>query len=378
MSEAELRAAFGNVAVDTLLARIASGTTSELDPPLFATALGFDEAKTRQFLEAAAAAGLAEARKIASCPNCGEPLDAEAAAGEQCPVCDEAFADNGGVVHRTVYRLEVRRTRDIAWLIAVHGFNTHGPWQQEFSWRIATKLKYSAPVLVYKYGLIRFSVLVRWRHRALARRLGTTIRAAMVHAKASRIPEPPDIVIHSFGSQLFVQLLALTEFDDLRFGRVIAAGSVVRPDYNWSQRIAQGRIEAIFNHCGGRDCAVPFAQFFIPGTGPGARHGFSDVAAINVLDSNYRHSSCFDMAELEANLADGGLWDRFLRRPPETFAEEPQRRRPAPWRPVWRPIRAGVRLVGVGLIVVIAGLVLTLVAIGCLDVLVWPGLERIR
>lgn len=81
----------------------------------------------------------------------------------------------------------------------------------------------------------------------------------------------------------------------------------MRPDYDWSQRIAQGRIEAVFNHCGGRDCAVPFAQFFIPGTGSGGRRGFSDPAAINVLNPDYRHSSCFDIAELEANLAEGGL-----------------------------------------------------------------------
>lgn len=371
MSDAELRVAFGNVAVDTLLAFIAEGKTSELDPPLFAAALGFNEAKTRQFLEAAVLAGLAEPQEIVSCPNCSQPLDAEMAAGDECQFCDEAFTDHGGVVRRTVYRLKVRRTRDICWVIAVHGFNTHGPWQQEFSWRIATKLKYSAPVLIYKYGLIRFSVLVRWRHSALARQLGKTIRAAIAHAKVSGIPEPPDIVIHSFGSQLFVQLLALPEFNDLRFGRVIAAGSVVRPDYDWSQRIAQGRIEAVFNHCGGRDYAVPFAQFFIPGTGPGARRGFSDPAAINVLNPNYRHSSCFDIAELEANLAEGGLWDRFLRRSPESLADEVQRWRPALWRPVWRPARVVVRVVGVGLIAAVSGLALSLVSIGWLKLLAW-------
>ncbi|MET2832811.1 hypothetical protein [Mesorhizobium shangrilense] len=146
--------------------------------------------------------------------------------------------------------------------------------EDRIRWRCATKLKYSAPVLIFKYGLIRFSVLPRWQHRTLARQLGTTIRTGIAHARASRIPEPPDVVIHSLGSQLFVQLLALPEFDDLQFDRVIAAGSVGRPDYIWSQRIEQGRIEAVFNHCGGSDWAVPF------GTGPGARHGFSDAAAI--------------------------------------------------------------------------------------------------
>lgn len=376
MNEAELRDTFGNVAVDTLIAAIASGKTSELDPRLFADTLGFDESKTRQFLGAAATSGLAEAREITSCPNCVQLLDGEAADSEGCPFCDQIFADHGGAVRRTVYRINVHRTRDIAWLIAIHGFNTLGPWQQDFSWRIATKLKYSAPVLIYKYGLVRLGVLFRWRHRALARRLGVTIRAAMAHAKASGIPDPPDIVIHSFGSQLFVQLLALTEFDDLHFGRVIAAGSVVRPDYDWSQRIERGRIEAIFNHCGGRDRAVPFAQYFIPETGPGARHGFSDPAAINVLNPNYSHSSCFEIAELEANLADGGLWDRFLRQPLRSFAEEPQRRYPPPWRRVWRPIRVAVRTVGIGLIVLVAGMVLTLISVVWLRLVAFLALEK--
>ena len=377
MTEAELRTAFGNGAVDTLLARIADGKTPELDPVLFAAALGFEEARTREFLEAAAAVGLAELRVVALCPNCGRQLDEEAAAGELCPLCEEAFADHGGVLSRFVYRLDVRRTRDIAWLIAIHGFNTQGPWQQEFSWRIATKLKYSAPVLIYKYGLIRFSVLARWRHRALARQLGATIRAAIEHARASRIPEPPDVILHSFGSQLFVQLLALPEFDDLRFGRVIAAGSVIRPSYDWSQRIRQGRIEAVLNHCGGKDLAVPFAQFFIPGTGPGARHGFSDAGAINVMNPDYRHSSCFNIADLKANLADGGLWDRFLRGSLHTAVGEAERFCAQPWHPVWRPIRGFVRLIGMALIAAIAWVALTIISAGWLKLHAWLGLEII-
>lgn len=377
MNEAVLRGTFGDRPVDALLAHIARGDTPELNPALSAASFGFDEPRTREFLDAAARAGLVERREAASCPSCGKPLDEEAVTGELCPLCMEAFGDHGGVQRRVVYRLEVHKTRDIAWLIAIHGFNTLGPWQQEFSWRIATKFKYSAPVLIYKYGLIRFSVLARWRHRALARQLGNTLRGAMEHARANRIPEPPDVILHSFGSQLFVHLLSLPEFEDLRFGRVIAAGSVIRPDYNWTERIKQGRIMAVLNHCGGQDCAVPFAQFFIPGTGPGARHGFGDPAAINIMSSDYRHSSCFRIAELEKNLANGGSWDRFLRGASETLTEELGQFRPEPWRPVWRPVRGLVRFAGVVLIAAITGLALTLASASWLELLAWLGLELI-
>jgi hypothetical protein len=354
LNEAELRNAFGNELVDALLAQIASGNTPELDPQLFATALKFDETKVSAFLVVAAKGGLVERREKLHCPNCNELLSEEAAAEELCTYCREAFGDHGGVRHRIVYRFDTSGSRDIPWLIAIHGFNTLGPWQQEFSWRVATKLKYSAPVLIYKYGLIRFSVLARWRHRALARQLGNAIRKAMAHAEANRIAEPPDVVLHSFGSQLFVQLLALPEFDDLRFGRVIVAGSVIRPDYNWTQRIDQRRVEAVFNHCGGKDMAVPFAQFFIPGTGPGARHGFIDPATVSVMNCDYHHSSCFRIAELESNLAEGGLWDRFLRGSLAPPAFEAERFRPKAWRPIWPSIRGIVRLIGVALLALIA------------------------
>lgn len=378
MSEAELRDAFGNELVDALLAQIASGDTPALNPDIFAAALNLDGAKVSDFLEAAADGGLIERREELRCPRCEELLTEETAAGELCPFCKEAFGDHGGVRRRAVYKLKVGKTRDIAWLIAIHGFNTLGPWQQEFSWRIATKLKYSAPVLLYKYGLIRFSVLVRWRHRALARQLGNSLRTAIAHAKANRTSEPPDLILHSFGSQLFVQMLALPEFDDLRFGRVIAAGSVIRPDYDWTKRIQQGRVEAVFNHCGGRDWAVPFAQFFIPETGPGARQGFVDPAAINVMNRDYRHSSCFHIAELESNLAKGGLWDRFLRGSLAPPAFEGERFRPKSWHPIWRPIRGLVRILGVALIAVIATGALTFVSAVWLKLLACLGWEVIR
>ncbi|TCA35416.1 hypothetical protein E0H70_03465 [Rhizobium leguminosarum bv. viciae] len=329
------------------------------------------------FLDAAANIGLIERREIFSCPACNEAIEAEAAAEELCPLCGEAFVDRGEVRRKFVYRLDVRGTRDIPWIVVIHGFNTNGEWQQDFSWRMGNKLKYSAPVLIYKYGLIRFSVLVRWRHRQLARQLGTAIRSAVEYARANRIHEPPDVVLHSFGSQLFVQLLATPEFDDLKFGRVIAAGTVIRPDYNWTERISQGRLEAVFCHCGGKDWAVPWAQYFIPGTGPGARCGFTDNAAINVMNEDYGHGGCFELKALEANLAPGGLWDRFLRWHPSTFDGDANRYRPRAWRPMWVPIRGCVRVVGVILMALIAAIAITSISWAWFEAIEWTGLVRL-
>lgn len=362
MTEEELRREFGDRAVEALLARISSGASPELDAKLTAAHLGLQEKTGIELLDAASIASLVERRETHYCPACNERLEALDAEAELCPHCRKAFADHGGILKRVSYRLVAHRPRAIPWVIVIHGFNTHGEWQQDFSWRMANKLRYSAPVLIYKYGLIRFSVLVRWRHRQLAKQLGTAIRTALEHARASRIPEPPDVILHSFGSQLFVQLLAMPEFDDLKFGRVIAAGTVIRPSYNWSEQISKGRLQAVFCHCGGRDWAVPFAQYFIPGTGPGARKGFSDSAAINVMSQKYGHGGCFELKELEKNLAAGGLWDRFLRRDLSTFVDDPALFRPTTWTSSWALIRGGGRLVGVLLLALLTIVVLTLVS----------------
>jgi hypothetical protein len=337
MTECELRVAFGDQAVDALLTRIAGGQAPEVDPRIFGNQLhdaGIGVNVT-SLLDAAVAAGIVERVKAWRCPNptCNRTIDADAVANRICPHCDVDFAKEGDdPTEITVYRIDGELSRSVPWLIAVHGFNTRGTWQEEFSWRIANKFKYHAPVLIYKYGLVRVGVLFTWRHRMLARELGQRIRKAIVLAKQNQIKEPPDIIVHSFGSQLFRQLLELEEFSDLRFGRVIAVGSVIRPDFDWSFHIGNGRLEAVLNQCGALDWAVPFAQFTIPGTGPGGRHGFTDRAAKNVQNARYSHNSAFDETELQQNLMPGGLWDQFLREPISSFLH-PAAFSPKPWAP---------------------------------------------
>jgi hypothetical protein len=339
MTEDELRARFGARAVDALIALLKSGQSPEIDPKLFQAQLveASIVADAALLLDAAAEAAFVERIPVWRCPEkgCDEIVDAEA---NQCPRCHADFRETDDYpVEGSVYRSPVAVSRSVPWLIAVHGFNTRGPWQEEFSWRIAHRFKYHAPVLIYKYGLVRFGVLFRWRHRALARQLSQRIRNAVTYARKSQIEEPPDIVIHSFGSQLFRLVLEMPESVDLRFGRVIAVGSVIRPDFDWSSYISSGQVEAVLCKCGAKDGAVPFAQFFIPNTGPGARHGFQDPAVINIRNVEYGHSTAFAEEELARNLDRGGLWDRFFREPIETFADS-TKFQPGAWSPAPAPI----------------------------------------
>jgi hypothetical protein len=358
MTADSLRETFGNNAVDFLFARIAAGGAPEIDPALFASALvdGGIAVDAIAFLNAAAAAGILQAVDLLRCPvpACPGYLSREEIAAGRCPTCQTDLREYGEEPIAIVrYRTGSLPTRDIPWFIAIHGMNTLGDWQQEFSWQVANKLKYHAPVLIYKYGLIRASVLVRWRHRAIARKLGYRIRGAVAHARMNQIAEPPDILIHSFGSQLFRLVLEMKEFGDLNFGRVIAAGSVIRPDFDWGRLIEAGCVEAVLCHCAGKDLAVPAAQFFIPGCGPGGRHGFMDPAVSNVMSEGFGHSTVLAPTNLSTNLATGGIWDRFLTAPSghldasSTFKPEQRKAQP-------RLVRGSLRTLGVGILLTTA------------------------
>lgn len=368
MSEVELRARFGVEAVDILMSKLRAGRSPEIEPAILAAELSGAGARADAgtLLETAAAMGLLERKTAFRCPvpRCGRPMDDDAVAALHCPRCDTDLRDLGEEpVAGTIYRTGARPSRDIPWFIAIHGMNTRAPWQEEFSWLIANKLKYHAPVLIYKYGLIRFSVLVRWRHRALARQLGTRIRKAVAHARANGIMEPPDVLIHSFGSQLFRLLLEADEFSDLRFGRVISAGSIIAPNLDWGGMMDAGRIDALLNHCAGRDLAVPLAQFFLPGTGPGGRHGFCSPAATNLCSPDLGHSGLLGEEVLGLHLAEGGAWHRFLTAPGGSFAD-PTAFKAEGWAPVPKFLRgfiwAGGLLLGLIVALILAGLVVWL------------------
>jgi hypothetical protein len=366
MTEDGLRARFDARAVDALIALLQSGQSPEIDPKLFQAHLveAGIEADVTLLLDAAAEAGLVERISVWRCPEaaCGGIIDADAIANHECPHCHTEFRETGDdPVKGFVYRSSTAVSRSVPWLVAIHGFNTRGPWQEEFSWRVANRFKYHAPVLIYKYGLVRFGVLFRWRHRALARQLSQRIRKAIAYARKNQIEEPPDIVIHSFGSQLFRLVLEMSESSDLRFGRVIAVGSVIRPDFDWSSYVRSRQVEAVLCQCGARDGAVPFAQFFIPNTGPGARHGFMDPTVINIRNGEYGHSTAFGEEELARNLDRGGPWDRFLREPLATFAD-PTKFEPSAWSPVPAPIRFFTRLLAILLFGTIALVVVLFVA----------------
>jgi hypothetical protein len=380
--ETGVRRDFGDTAVDALRARLQDGSAPEIDPAIFAERLAQMgvHVDAGALLRAAAESGMLAVKHAYRCPvaMCRRLIDQSAIANQQCPHCgtdyretgDEPIQDEIFVVHGELSRL-------MPWLICVHGMNTRGEWQEEFSWRIANRFKYHAPVFIYKYGTLRFSVLVRWRHRMQMRKLAGRVRAAMEYAAAHGISDPPDVVVHSFGSQLFRLLLESDECKDLNFGRVIVVGGIIRPDFDWSSLIDSGRVQAVLCHCGGRDVPVRLAQVFIPGAGPSGRHGFTDSSVFNVMDIKSRHSDAFSAAAFQANLAPEGLWDRFWRRPLAGLADA-RLFVAEPWKPVWWPLRHLLWLAGLTVLaaVLIGALWVATIACSSIIAVVADGLRE--
>jgi hypothetical protein len=265
---------------------------------------------------------LARDRQITSattyvCPNCQYDLSDEELQLGECPSCEKPFASMDEEPHaRERFLLQGGARRTIPWLIAVHGMNTTGAWQEEFNWRIATKYKYSAPVAIYKYGIVRPAVMLTWRQRQLLRGLGDRILALIGHAEAAGFSSRPDVIAHSFGTWLIGHLLASDDerYRRVSFGRIILTGCILRPDFDWEALIRAGRLEAVLNHYGTRDLPARLAHYFIPDSGPSGRIGFVGDGAFDVAEEGWGHSAFFAPRNLRA-LLDDGLWEEFLSRP---------------------------------------------------------------
>jgi pimeloyl-ACP methyl ester carboxylesterase len=256
---------------------------------------------------------------VRRCPNCDQELSLEESLGDLCPNCGESFAEQpGGVLVSTSYERETEVGRSVPWVLALHGMNTRGSWQEEFGWLVATTYGRSVPVFVYKYGNVRQGVFLKWRQRKLRDQLASKLRRLAGGLQHGALGSRPDVLAHSFGSWLIGH--ALQEYQDLKVGRVLLMGSILRPDFSWSELQARGQVESVMNHYGGRDMWARIACYFIPGSGPSGWRGFdADTGVLNREEPEFRHSSFFREGPMLNSYK--SLWRPFLQRPEERLAE---------------------------------------------------------
>ena len=233
---------------------------------------------------------------------------------ECCPRTGKAFsADIDGMpVEETVYVRDARQTRDVRWVLALHGMNTRGAWQEEFAWMASRTYGHSVPVAIYKYGVVRPGAGLRFHQRLLTAELQVCIRRLSGETAEAGFGGTPDVIAHSFGTWLLGH--ALQADPELRVGRVILTGCILRPDFSWAELIARRQVEAVLCHYATRDFWARVAHYVIPDSGPSGRVGFNDRKHIvhKELPSG-RHSDFF--AEDKLGSFFEKAWQPFLTEP---------------------------------------------------------------
>jgi hypothetical protein len=270
---------------------------SSLPPPI---------ATAETLLETVAADGWLSPQQRLYCPLCEHPLDDREALNPVCPNCDAVFGEHGGVAAETVYVRHLPSVRTVDWVVAIHGMNTRGEWQEEFTWHFATTWGRSVPVAIYKYGTLRAGVLSPRHRQQLREQLRAKLLVLQAGARAHGFLGNPDVVAHSFGTWLLGHLLE-SELDRdpgerLSFGRLILLGSILPRDFDWVELQQAGVVEDVLNHCASEDKIVGLARFGIAGSGPSGRVGFTGEGAINVLSAGCRHS---DLLSIDTCASDG-------------------------------------------------------------------------
>lgn len=331
--------------------RLNEFTSDALPPP---------ESDAARVLVAVAADGWLREEIRSSCPNCGyQPADATELSNT-CPECGQAPDDFGGVALETVYTRQLAPQRDVDWVVAIHGMSTRGEWQEEFSWFFSTTWGRAVPVAVYKYGFVIAGVVMAWRRRHLQRKLRGKLAVLRAQARQQGFSGKPDLIAHSFGTWLIGHVLEdelkRASDDRLEFGRVILAGCILRPDFDWASVRDAGIVEEILNHYASNDAIVPLAQYTIWDSGPSGRRGFDGDEVVNVRAEGYGHSDLFTVSKcvvegkhLQPCGEDGihhlehnyrRYWRPFLTLPEAELRGMPDRAdSSSTWRPMPTPLR---------------------------------------
>jgi pimeloyl-ACP methyl ester carboxylesterase len=199
----------------------------------------------------------------------------------------------------------------------LHGIRTQGEWAQ----RTASVLEIdpsirARPIRYEFFDALRFLLpLAAARERPIRRITG------LLRDELSRQPQYVSVIAHSFGT--FILARILDREPDIRFHRVVLAGSIVSDDFDWSRyghRLdpdIDGDWQAL-NDCGMQNMWPVLAKSITWGYGASGRFGFGHV---RVKDRffNVGHSGFFqrDFAKTywAPYLSDGRIVEGILERP---------------------------------------------------------------
>ena len=363
-----LKGTFPEDLLKRLHERFERGETFELTPEEFIAATNQSEEEGRKLLELLADRGFFEKRQryLCACDR-EERLTGEEAAQAVCARCGDAFKDKekGETSVVQTYFTKGVATRDVRWVLALHGMNTRGAWQENFNLMLSRAYGYSVPVAIYKYGMVRPGVILRFRQRALTQQLIERIKRLSGESAGSGFGGVPDVIAHSFGTWLLGH--ALKSDKRLSVGRIILVGCILRPDFDWRPFLKRRQVEEVLCHYSTGDFWAGIAHYIIPDSGPSGRRGFNDRNAVaHVKAENLPHGGYFDQSNMDKFYR--SVWRPFLTAPatrlPGMFKDNGSR----PWRPACWPFRATLlRYFTLGLLGGICVLCVVVLFLGCCE-----------
>src|SRR4051812_32762806 len=156
--------------VEALRGHFVNGGNLEITARQLANEVNSEEQVATRFLDRVAGTGALDIERKFVCP-CDKKRDLtqEQAELDVCASCGEAFvADHHArPAPVAIYNRKATMTRDVRWMLALHGMNTPGAWQESFNWLAARSYGRSVPVAIYKYGIVRPGAILKFRQRAL-------------------------------------------------------------------------------------------------------------------------------------------------------------------------------------------------------------------
>lgn len=185
-------------------------------------------------------------------------------------------------------------------LMSAHGIRTHGEWQKLFASATSGTQARTESFDYGRYGLFRFTV-PPFNSRLVDKFYnwyGTTVKTCASVA-LDRYDKRPSAVAHSLGSWVIAN--AMLKYEDVRFDKLILAGSILPRDFDWATLFARDQVAFVRNECGQKDPWPDWAGRFVARTGTGGTHGFDWFGSTvqNVRCDWFGHSDALMRTHIE-------------------------------------------------------------------------------
>ena len=170
-------------------------------------------------------------------------------------------------------------------VVSLHGIRTRGVWQKDL-----------APILALN-GFVPYALDYGWFSAPqLAWKSSRKAKLGWLRGEYERIIveariRRPSFIAHSFGALLVASLIE--KYEIFLFDKIIFVGSIVRRDFEWTQKVEAGQVHLIRNEMGSLDPWPRVARKLIPGTGNSGTDGFMDPIVEQKEFKSHEHGTYF-------------------------------------------------------------------------------------